>query len=119
HGIIAIEHWRQLETNEEFKRYLVEPVAAEMKSQEYQWRTINPNSKDGRRQPQDELEVELLARWKYLDQQPTEEGDSKAPPSFQRHLPEQHEYQYYQPIYTKSTCVQCHRIIESNDDLLE
>lgn len=119
YAIIAAEHWSKLETNEEFKRFLVEPVAAEMKNQEYQWRTINPNSTDGRRQPQDELEIELLQRWKYIDQQKPEDAEAKSPPNHQRHLPDQHEYQYYQPIYTKSTCVECHRIIESNQDLLE
>jgi signal transduction histidine kinase len=118
YAIIAVQHWSKLETNEEFKRFLVDPVAADMKNQEYQWRTINPNATDGRRQPQDELEVELLKRWKYIDQL-TEEGGTKSPLYKQRHLPEKHEYQYYQPIYTKSTCVECHRIIESNQDLLE
>jgi two-component system, NarL family, sensor histidine kinase BarA len=90
-----------------------------MKNQEFQWRTINPNATDGRRQPQDEKEVELLQLWKYIDQQKEDDSGSKAPTHYQRHLPDQHEYQYYQPIYTKSTCVECHRIIESNQDLLE
>lgn len=145
HAIIAAEHWSKLETNEKFKREL-ELAAADMKNQVYQWRTINPSARDGRRQPQDELEVELLSRWKYLEEVVEEvEGVAPAlpewseevtpntpensneksappltpPPYFQRHLPELHEYQYYQPIYAKKTCVFCHSQIESNPDLLE
>jgi two-component system sensor histidine kinase BarA len=133
--IIMMHHWKELETNEDFKP-VVEELIKYFDKDDYDWNVIRPeaNNPDVDQQPQDAFEEELLERW--LTVAPSPEGDEQRPLPYaereqivvrtiedsqgDRQEREIAEYHYYQPVYhTESTCVICHRLQNGNLDLSE
>ncbi len=109
-------HLEKLETEDDFKR--VVQALVENLNREYKWRAIKANSIDGSGQPQDELEWQLLERWQRAGRDP-QIAELEQPLFEERHVPERSEYQYYQPIFAKTDCILCHRVVSGNNNLTE
>lgn len=109
-------HLERLETEDDFKP--VVQALVENLNREYKWRAIKANSTDGSGQPQDELEWQLLERWQRTGRE-TNLSDLETPLFEERPVPERSEYQYYQPVFAKTDCILCHRVVSGNNNLTE
>ncbi len=107
-------HWKELETDDEFRQTVVAKMTAEMGSQEYEWRGIRPedNHPNAEQKPRSDFERDLLARYlkkaKTLKGGETVTGDEPVKGDEQTH-PDTLKYVYYQPVYADTVCLTCHR----------
>ena len=129
---IMMHHWKDLETNEDFKP-VVEELIESFNKQAYKWDVIRPavNNPNDEQKPRDDFERELLTRWAvapvmeegqlppHADREQLVLRESIGPDGMKQQSREA-EYHYYQPIYhTSGTCVICHRLQHGNLDLTE
>jgi signal transduction histidine kinase len=132
---ILMHHWKELETNEDFKP-VVEELIKYFDKDDYDWSVIRPESNHPKedQKPHDAFERKLLDRWNRPEKQ-GEAASGANPPFADREqtvvrknndgrggVEERGvaEYQYYQPVYlTTGTCVLCHRLQNGNPELAE
>ncbi|MCG8448890.1 MAG: HAMP domain-containing histidine kinase [Pirellulales bacterium] len=105
-----------------------ERIAKMLRRRHYQWDVILPENEEGVKKPTDEQEYELMDKWLALGQAIETDQDvnelEKEKPSFRRlvektakvedkvsgAMVEQTKpyYQYYEPLFTKQGCIDCH-----------
>jgi hypothetical protein len=106
-------HWIALETNDHFRREVVERMAkGKLLSQNEEAILPATNLSQTGRAPQGTFEQNLLARFA---KPPT--ATAGPPPTLFEERIGKGEYHYYQPIFAAKGCVDCHRINDSNPNL--
>lgn len=97
-----------------------EALVALFRSGEFSWDTIYPENPAGLRQPRDSFEQQIMADWtQFAERMRSTQGfnDDAIEEAFQDPenqlwregpSPGQNSYVYYQPVYAKEKCVECH-----------
>lgn len=136
--VMLIRHWEALDSqqrdgesdqwtvDENAQQYLplLQKLTRNLSKQQYRSRIILPDQTDEERGPRDEFERELLARFMKARPQESAASDGTTPEADgseynvpeprefeERPLPDQSEYQYYQPIRARESCLLCHRML--------
>lgn len=107
--ILKEHHWNELENKFQFSGHMWDPkiIAEDLKTEEYTWRGILPDNPNHVWPPRDAFEREMLTLWERAGQGGVPE-DEEIPEYKERFLPQQQLYQYYQPVYAKESCIDCH-----------
>jgi len=112
--VMYSKHWESFETNEKFLP-LVQDLTKRLSNQKYEWRFIKPNSTDDASAPRDEFEWAVLEKFNKPKKQRSDEFDAEA---FAERLSNNNkEYQYFQPVYAKKSCLLCHNVASGGIDM--
>ena len=118
--VLIVNHWRNI--NKVYPAIgedalLFEGYSENLRERDYEWSFIRPPNPDNKEQPSDDFEARLLAQWQQLPPPAAEQGDDKYQDG--RFTSDGKRYDYYQPIYAKEGCVNCHRTSVGPTDLAE
>ena len=110
-------HWESLKgKGEKLQDYqdVVKDLSRNLSKQQCTTSYLKPKSTDPATTPRDEFEWAVLDRFsKPRSQRP---ADDEAQDFRQRLDSEKNEYQYYQPVYAKKSCLQCHNLFSAGID---
>jgi two-component system, NarL family, sensor histidine kinase BarA len=104
--VLLAKHWEALEPVKSAE--FIASIADQIRNREFEWRLIVPsyNRQKEHHRPQDEFEQELLKRFIQIGHHRTD--TSEKIPFEHRQLDDPKAYQYYQPIFTSTSCKICH-----------
>lgn len=128
--IMTLEHFDKIEANAEWRKVVLGPLIKEMKNQDYECLFIRPDPATGKPNTDDWFEQELWQR--FSRQKPGKQGSAEAEQAADQHpFPERYRnfhgpdgksvaqiYEYYQPIYATSVCINCHRLSRPGLDVI-
>lgn len=128
--IMTLEHFDKIEANAEWRKVVLGPLIKEMKNQEYECIFIRPDPVTGKPNTEDWFEQELWQR--FSRQRPGKQASAESePPSGNLPYPERYRdsrgldgktvvqiYEYYQPVYATSVCINCHRLSRPGFDVI-
>jgi two-component system sensor histidine kinase BarA len=113
--VMLVIHWKELEERSAVEGgrptdflLVIEDLTEKLNEQDYDWRIIDPYTKDPAQQPRGEFEKELLER--FLKTRP-EGGTEEEEADYADRVASDGEYQYYQAVRAQSSCLMsvCHR----------
>ena len=118
--VLIVNHWRKI--NQVYKgigddALLFEGYSEDLRNRDYEWSFIQPPNRENKEQPANELEAELLAKWRAMPPPDSEESDDEYRKG--QFTSGGNKYDYYQPVYAKQGCVNCHRVQMEPTDLKE
>jgi signal transduction histidine kinase len=111
--VMYLRHWEKWGEKDDNFRWLIQELSKGLSNQKYEWRFLKPNSSDGASTPRDEFE------WAVLDEynKPKAKRAADTPNFRERLIHNNNEYQYFQPVYAKRTCLSCHYTASGGFDL--
>ncbi|MGE0608031.1 MAG: sensor histidine kinase [Pirellulales bacterium] len=138
--IMTLEHFDKLEANADFRRDVLQPTLDTMKSRDYKWSFIHPDAATGQIATRDSFEEALWSQFSQsgppapgpdapeplndselkndteLPSNPDQRTEEVPFAEQYRESPSQdgtsvaQVYDYYQPIYATTACIDCHRL---------
>jgi two-component system, NarL family, sensor histidine kinase BarA len=125
--IMALHHFKTLELTDDFRKTILGPLIEDMQSHEYDWTVIRRSKTDNTADTRDGLERDLWQRFAKLGPpQPVEGLDPMVDDPRYHHerysldrgdegRAARQMYEYYQPIYATTVCIDCHRTTGAYD----
>lgn len=112
--VMQLRHWEKWGEKDERFEGLVQELSDGLSNEKYDWRFIKPNSTDAVSMPRDEFECGVLNQY---NKPKAPSGTGADVQDFrERPFDNNKEYQYFQPVYAKKSCLLCHNIVSAGVD---